>query len=111
MEQQRLNPALVYVLAIIGLLCCCIGGIGFILAGAAFFIAQTQIKKATDNPEAYDMSSVKAMNTAKIIALVILIINVLYLIFTIYRIATIGWDNIMEESMRAYEEALKAQGQ
>lgn len=111
MEQERLNPALVYVLAILGLLCCCIGGIGFVLAGAAFFIAQTQIKKATENPDAYDLSSVKAMGTAKTVALVILIINILYLIWTIYRIATIGWDNIMEEGMRAYEEALKAQGQ
>ena len=111
MEQERLNSALVYVLAILGLLCCCIGGIGFVLAGAAFFIAQTQIKKAVANPEAYDLQSVKAMGTAKTVALVILIINILYLFWTIYRIATIGWDNIMEEGMRAYEEALKAQGQ
>lgn len=111
MEKQRLNPALVYVLAIIGLLCCCIGGVGFILAGAAFFIAQSQIKKATLDPETYDISSIKSMNTAKTVALVILIINILYLIYTVYRIATIGWDNIIEEGMRAYEEALKAQGQ
>lgn len=111
MEKQRLNPALVYVLAIIGLLCCCIGGIGFILAGAAFFIAQTQIKKAVANTDAYEMESVKAMKTAKTVALVVLIINILFLVWTIYRIATIGWDNIMEEGMRAYEEALKAQGQ
>ncbi|ARV08755.1 hypothetical protein BTO05_03550 [Winogradskyella sp. PC-19] len=111
MEKERLNPALVYVLAIIGLLCCCIGGIGFVLAGAAFFIAQTQIKKATDNPEAYDLTSVKAMNTAKIVALVILIINILMLIRTIYVISTVGWDEMSEQMMKAIEEAQKAQGQ
>jgi hypothetical protein len=111
MEKERLNPALVYVLAIIGLLCCCIGGIGFVLAGAAFFIAQTQIKKATENPEAYDLTSVKAMNTAKIVALVILIINILMLIRTIYVISTVGWDEMSEQMMKAIEEAQKAQGQ
>ena len=111
MEKERLNPALVYILAIIGLLCCCIGGIGFVLAGAAFFIAQTQIKKATENPEAYDLTSVKAMNTAKIVALVILIINILMLIRTIYVISTVGWDEMSEQMMKAIEEAQKAQGQ
>ncbi|GAL77209.1 hypothetical protein JCM19274_4922 [Algibacter lectus] len=46
------------------------------------------------------------MNTAKIVALVILIINVLYLISTIYQIATVGWDQVMmqfQETMEQYE--------
>ncbi|RIA09549.1 hypothetical protein OE09_1387 [Flavobacteriaceae bacterium MAR_2010_72] len=98
MEQQRLNPTLVYVLAILGLFCCCFGGFGFILAGIAFFIAQNKLKAVQANPEDYDLSTVKSMNTAKIVAMVILIINILYLLFTIYRIYTIGWDNIMEQS-------------
>ncbi|MEL0650113.1 CCC motif membrane protein [Algibacter sp. TI.3.09] len=106
MEQEKLNPTLVYVLAIIGLLCCCIGGFGFILAGIAFFIANSKINAAKANPEQYDPASVKAMNTAKIVALVILIINVLYLISTIYQIATVGWDQVMmqfQETMEQYE--------
>ncbi|MGB0981000.1 MAG: CCC motif membrane protein [Winogradskyella sp.] len=111
MEKQRLNPAIVYVLAILGLLCCCFGGLGFILAGIAFFIAQSKIKKAQAEPEAYDQSTVKGMNTAKIIALVILVINLLYLVMTIYRIATVGWDEISDEFMRQYQEALNAQNQ
>lgn len=104
MEQQRLNPAIVYVLAIIGLLCCCIGGIGFVLAGAAVFVAQNQIKKAYENPEAYDANSVKNMKTAKTVALVILIINIIYLLFTIYRIYTVGWDELMLQSEQMMEQ-------
>ena len=111
MEKEKLNPALVYVLAIIGLLCCCILGSGFILAGAAFFIAHTQLKKVAENPEAYYLDSAKAMKTAKIVALVILIINILMVIRTIYVISTIGWDEMTEQFMKSYEEALKAQGQ
>lgn len=104
MEQQRLNPALVYVLAILGLLCCCFGGLGFILAGIALLIAQNQIKKAYADPEAYDAISVKNMKTAKIVALVILIINVIYLLVTIYRIYTIGWDELMLQSQEIMEQ-------
>ena len=106
MEQEKLNPTLVYVLAIIGLLCCCIGGFGFILAGIAFFIANSKLNAAKQNPENYDTGSVKAMNTAKTVALVILIINLLYFVYSIYQIATIGWDEVMlrsQEIMEQYE--------
>ncbi|MFC4721832.1 CCC motif membrane protein [Geojedonia litorea] len=107
MEKQRLNPTLVYVLAILGLFCCCFGGFGFILASIALFIAQSKLKAAQTNPDDYDQSTVKAMNTAKIVAIVILIINIIYLLLTIYRIYTIGWDNIMEEfteGMKQWEQ-------
>ncbi|TYA56334.1 CCC motif membrane protein [Formosa maritima] len=104
MEKQNLNPALVYVLAILGLLCCCFGGLGFILAGIAFFIAYNKLKQVEENPENYDPNSVNAMNTAKIVAMSILIINILYLGMTIYRIATIGWDEIMLQSEIMMEE-------
>lgn len=98
MEQQKLNPAIVYVLSIIGLLCCCFGGAGVLLAGPAYFIAQSNLKKAAADPENYDQGSMNAMKTAKIVALVILIINVIYLIMTVYRIYTVGWDEIMRQS-------------
>lgn len=104
MEQQKLNPTLVYVLAILGFLCCCIGGLGFILAGTAFIIAISKLNAAKLNPENYEANSVKAMNTAKIVALVILIINLLYFIMTIYRIYTIGWDEIMQQSQEMMEQ-------
>lgn len=111
MEQQRLNPTIVYVLSIIGLLCCCIGGSGALLAGPAFFIAQSGLNKAKLNPEEYDQSSVKNMNTAKIIALVILVINIIMIIRVVYVIATVGWDEMTSEFMKAYEEGMKAQQQ
>lgn len=104
MEQQKLNPTIVYVLAILGLLCCCIGGLGFILAGIAFFIAQSKLKQAQANPEDYEAGSIKAMNTAKIVALIILVINLVYLIMTIYRIYTVGWDELMEQSQQMMEQ-------
>lgn len=104
MEPQRLNPTIVYVLAIIGLLCCCVGGIGFILAGIAFYIAYSKLNEAKLNPENYDPASVRAMNTAKTVALVILIINILYLIYTIYIISTMGWDELQRQSEQMMEQ-------
>lgn len=111
MEQQKLNPAIVYVLSILGLLCCCLFGSGIIPSGIAFFIAKNNLKKAADSPESYDASNVKSMNTAKIIALVVIIINALMIIRVIYIIATVGWDELYGEFMKAYQEALEAQGQ
>jgi Trk-type K+ transport system membrane component len=103
--EQKLNPTLVYVLAILGLLCCCFGGLGFILAGIAFFIAQSKLKEAKLNPENYDQTSVKAMNTAKTVALVILIVNILYFFIAIFQIYSMGgWDAYMEQVQSMMEQ-------
>ncbi|WP_223033519.1 CCC motif membrane protein [Hanstruepera marina] len=105
MEKQKLNPTLVYVLAIIGLLCCCFAGLGFILAGIAFFIAHSKLKQVQINPDDYEVSSVKAMNTAKTVALIILIINILYFFYAIYNIYAIGgWDAYMEQVQEMMEQ-------
>ena len=104
MEQQKLNPTLVYVLAILGFLCCCFGGLGFILSGIAFSIAYSKLKNAENHPDQFEQASVKTMNTAKIVALVILIINLMYFIMTIYRISTVGWDEIMRQSQEIMEQ-------
>ncbi|TYB79826.1 CCC motif membrane protein [Bizionia myxarmorum] len=110
MEQKRLNPTLVYVLAILGLLCCCIAGFGFILAGIAFFIAHNQIKQAQLHPEEYDLRSVNAMNTAKTVALVILIINLLYLVWSIYQVYSMGGpDAYMEQFQDIMEQIQEGQ--
>lgn len=98
MEQQKLSPTTVYVLSILSLLCCCFGGLGLILAGIAFFIAQNKLNQVKADPDDYEPNSVKAMNTAKTVAMVMLIINVLYLCWTLYRIYSIGWDELMERS-------------
>ena len=101
--KKQLNPTIVYVLAILGLLCCCFGGLGFILAGIAYYLAHSKIKDAHLNPDDYE-GDIKAMNTAKIVALVILIINLAYFAMTIYRISTIGWDELMDQSREMMEQ-------
>lgn len=103
MEKQKMNTTVIYILAILGFLCCCFGGLGFIPAAIAFFMANSKVKEWKANPDNYENGN--AMNTAKIVAMISLIINVIYFGLTIYRIATVGWDEIMlqnEEMMRQY---------
>lgn len=102
MEKQNLNSTLIYVLAILGFLCCCFGGFGVIPSAIAFFIAQSKLKPALADPENY--TNISGMKTAKTIALVVLVINVLYLIWTIYSISTIGWDEMMEQQRKIMEQ-------
>ena len=111
MEKERLNPAIVYVLAIIGIICCCLFGAGIMPSVIAFFIAKSGLQKAKEDPESYDLSSVKSMNTAKIIAIVAIVINILVIIRVVYVIYTVGWDELVEEFMREYQKALEAQQQ
>ena len=108
--KKQLNPTLTYVLSILGLLCCCFGGLGVILAAPAYFIANNKIKDAQLNPDSYE-GNLNAMSTAKTIALVVLIINVLYLIYTIYQISTVGWDEMMERSREMMEQYQNQQAQ
>lgn len=102
MEKQQLNPTIVYILAILGLLCCCVFGFGAIPAGIAFFIAHNKLKEANLNPDGFD--NVKAMKAAKTVALVILIINILYFARSLYVIYTVGWDQMMEQSRQMMEQ-------
>lgn len=106
--KKELKPTLVYVLSVISILCCCFGGLGFLLAAPAYYIANKKIKDAQLHPEDYD-GDINAMNTAKIVALVALAINVLYLLYTIYLVATGDWDQATEQFRRAMEEAQNAQ--
>jgi len=108
MEKQKLNSTIVYVLAILGFLCCCIGGLGFILAGIAFYIANTKLKEAYVNPENYE--NIEGMKTAKIVALVSLIINLLFFVYAIYSVSTVGWDEMIRTYTEALEQAKQAQG-
>ena len=111
MEEKKLNPAVVYILSVLGILCCCLAGLGIIPSGIAYFMAKSNLQKVATDPEGYEQSQIKSMNTARIIALVAIIINVLMIIRVIYVIATVGWDEMYDEFSRAYQEALEAQGQ
>ena len=103
MEKQKLNTTIVYILSIAGFICCCIPIIGIIPSAIAFFIANGKVKEWKANPDNYENGN--AMNTAKMIALVVLIINALYLAWNIYSIIAIGgWDAYMEESRQRIED-------
>jgi hypothetical protein len=104
--KKQLNTTLIYVLSISGLLCCCFGGLGFLLSGPAFLVARNRVKNTTENPDDYE-GNINAMNTAKTIALIILIINLLYFIYTIYFIFYSGYDEFIEKWNQAMEEVKK----
>jgi hypothetical protein len=101
--KKSLNTTLVYILSIIGLLCCCFGGLGFLLSGPAYLMANKKLKDAQLNPDDYE-GNINAMETAKTVALVVLIINVLYLLYTIYSIATGGLSEAQEQWQKMMEE-------
>lgn len=104
--KKNLNPTLVYVLSIIGLLCCCAGGLGIILSAPAYFIANNKIKDAQLNPDDYE-GDIKSMNNAKILALVVTIICAITLIYNIYDLSTGGWEerqDVINEFMKGYQE-------
>ncbi|CDF78969.1 conserved hypothetical protein [Formosa agariphila KMM 3901] len=96
MERIYLKTTTVYVLSGLGLLCCCLGGMGVIPAGIAFYMAHSKLKDVELDPERYE--NFKGMNDAKTVALVILIINALYLLYTVYTLATTDWDVMIEQT-------------
>ncbi len=101
--KKQLNPTLVYVLSVIGFLCCCFGGLGFLLSMPAYFIADNKIKGATANPDEYE-GDINSMNTAKIVALVVTIINVLHFLYSIYHLSTGGWEESQEQWRQIMEQ-------
>ena len=101
--KKQLNPTLVYVLSVVGFLCCCINGLGFLLSGTAYFIADSKIKGATANPDDYE-GNLNNMNTAKIVALVVTIINVIYFLYSIYYFSTGGWEESQEQWRQILEQ-------
>lgn len=101
--KKSLNTTLVYILSIIGLLCCCFWGLGVLFSGPAYLTANKKLKDAQLNPDDYE-GNINAMKTAKTVALVILIINALYLVWAIYSLATGDFSQIQEEWQKIIEE-------
>ncbi|MFT4575343.1 MAG: hypothetical protein ACI9SI_000247 [Polaribacter sp.] len=97
---KELKPTIIYVLSSISIFCCCFAGLGVLLAGPAFMIANNKLKDADGTEYGY-----KSMNSAKTFALVMLIINGLFLLYFLYSLATSDWDTIME----AFQEGMKNQ--
>lgn len=110
MEQQKLpNATMIIVLSIIGYLCCCLAGIGIIPSAIALVMANKAQKMNEENPELYDNFS--TIKTGKIVAIIAVILNVLMIIRWIYIFATGDFDEAYDEFMRAFNEAMEAQGQ
>ena len=110
MIKKSLNPTLVYILSISGLLCCCFGGVGILFSAPAFIISNNKVKDAKINPDDYE-GNLNAMNTAKIIALIVLILNGLMVLNLIYSLVTGDFEQNLEQVQEAFEEAMKQQKQ
>ena len=78
----KLNTTLVYILSVVGIVCCCIYGLGTISAIVAIIIATQELKKYNANPEEY--SNGVAMKNARIFGIVSLFISFIGLGFTIW---------------------------
>ena len=106
--KKQLNTTLIYVLSIIGLLCCCFGGLGILLSGPAYFIANKKIKDAELNPDDYE-GNLKSLKTAKTVALIVSIICAITLLFNIYDLSTGGWERRQEffkDFMEGYQQEI-----
>ncbi|PWH82653.1 hypothetical protein DIS18_10470 [Algibacter marinivivus] len=104
--KKKLNPTLIYVLSILGFVCCCLGGA--VLSIPAYIMAHNKVKDAEINPDDYE-GDLKAMKTAKTVALVSAIISGLMLIRIIYVLATNDWDELQRTFEEAIEQAQQAQ--
>ena len=117
---QKLNTTLIYILSVVGVVCCCIYGIGTISAIVAIIIATQELKKYKANPEEY--SNGPAMKNARILAIVSLFISFIGLGFIIwikmnpceffdwYIEFLESYPNVPEESMEQIYEAAKKAG-
>tara|TARA_R110002073_G_scaffold53_3_gene1126 strand:+ start:5047 stop:5364 length:318 start_codon:yes stop_codon:yes gene_type:complete len=104
--KKQLNPTIIYVLSILGFICCCLGGA--VLSVPAYIIAHNKVKNAELNPDDYE-GDLKAMKTAKIVALISAIISSLILIRIIYVLATNDWDELKNTIEDAMEQAQQNQ--
>ncbi len=98
---QKLNTTVVYILSIVGFLCCCFYGIGFVASIIAFVIATKELKKYAENPELY--SNGKAMKTARTVALIALIVSGLVAAWTAYTYVTYTEEEQLEQTLEMME--------
>ncbi|WP_438962834.1 CCC motif membrane protein [Nonlabens sp.] len=83
---QKLNTTSVYILSILGFLCCCLG-LGWILSLIGFLKANKDLKKANEDPDNYE--NINAMKTAKTIAIISLVISGLVGLWVLYTVIMI----------------------
>ena len=108
MEQKKLpNGTGSIVLGIFGFLCFCTGILGAILSGIGLTMALKSEKIYNTAPDEYDNYS--QIKTAKIINIIALVLSVIMIIRWVYILSTVGFGELQEEFMRAYEEAANEQ--
>lgn len=117
---QKLNTTLVYILSVVGVICCWLYGLGTVAAIIAVIIAIKELKKHDENPELYSNGS--AMKTAKTISIISLLISFIGLAFVIWTLlnpcAFFDWyigifegnPNIPAESMDQIYQAAEEAG-
>jgi hypothetical protein len=105
--KKQLNTTLIYILSIAGFICCCFGGA--VLSIPAYFMAAKKVKDAELNPDEYE-GDLKAMKTAKLVAMISAIISTLILIRIVYVIATSDMDELQRTWEDAIEQARQQQG-
>lgn len=90
---QKLNTTLVYILSVVGFLCCWLYGVGTIAAIVAVIVATKEVKKFQVNPDLY--MNGKAMKTAKTVAYIALALSLLglipYIYYFMYPCDAINW--------------------
>jgi len=102
MEKQKLpNQTAVMILAIISFIgCCCTNGVlGLIFAAIGLFLANKDEKLQAENPDVYDIGSLK---TWKVVNIISLVISSLFTIYLIYTIVT----GQFEENMNQFNEIM-----
>jgi len=117
---QKLNTTLVIILSIIGIICCCVYGLGTITAIIAIIIANKELTKYKENPEEY--SNGPAMKSARTFSIISLFISFIGLAFIIWVFmnpcAFFGWyigmfegnPDIPAESMQQIYDAAERAG-
>ena len=117
---QKLNTTLVYILSVVGLLCCCVYGLGTVAAIIAIVVATKEIKKYEANPDQFVNG--KAMKSSRVFAIVSLFISFIGLAFVIWTLvnpcAFFDWyigmfennPNVPAESMEQIYQAAEEAG-
>jgi hypothetical protein len=103
--ERKLNTTAIYVLSVLSFLCCCFAGLGIVLALPAFLMANKKLSEVALHPQDYEANTMKAMKTAKTVALIALSINGAILLYSIYVIATSDWAIFTEKFKEAMDKA------
>lgn len=104
-KEKLPNATPVIILGVLSLFTCCFYGIGAILGGIGFYLANKDIKLYNENPDRY--SNINNVKTGKVLCIIGIALGVLYFILLAWVIGTFGWDamqdpELLKERMNEY---------